>query len=320
MAVAAYREPDTAAAARRRLRPRNRKVRTYRLVPHENARQTVLELIDVVKSIGDGVLHVVGWPEALGGSDAAEHLYALNFLRESVVEHPATQVWWMPVAFRDAFMLGAPDAWSVVKLRFRLEDDEEYLELSEKIAVRVRSYLGISPTTSLTRKAAEKLVELTIPFEELSEGDAQSIGKLKGLSDLDLAVSSIPTLEPFADLPHLTRLSLSEVKVPSFAPLSQIKTLEVLEFQNTNISDLSPLSSLHKLKYIDLWGTDVKDLTPIAGLNSLVYLNLNGTQVSNILVLRELSNLAVLNIGNTPARVKPVCKLLEALPKLLILW
>lgn len=236
VAAVAYREPDTAAAARRRLRPGGRKVRTHRLVRHERARTTVFELIDAVESVGDGILHVVGWEDAFGGSDLPERLYGLNFLRESVVEHPATQVWWMPVAFRDAFMLRAPDTWSVVKLKSFLADEEEYATLSPRVAERVRSLLGLPLNTPIPRRLLVQVNRLNAPFSNLDDSDLPSLASLTRLELLGLTGTRVLNVLPIARLSTLKVLYLRHTKVSRVSPLSRLKNLRLLNLQKTLVT------------------------------------------------------------------------------------
>lgn len=269
--------------------------------------------------MGEGVLHVTGWEEAFGGANIAERIYDLNFLRESIVEHLTTQIWWMPVAFRDAFMTLAPDTWSVVKLKMFLASEAEYLELSPTIAERVRFYLRLPPSAPIPRKAAEELAFMDADFDRLDDSDVWSLTRLKGIWNLDLIGTSIPTLKPLAELPRLTELNLHELDVPSWRPLSLFKGLEALDLVQTNIKDLSPLSTLHRLRYLDLMGTKVRNLKPLAHLESLAYLDVSGTDVADVSVLRTAKSLSILNIRSTPANSKGVYSLYDALPDLLIL-
>ena len=142
--MVAYREEETALAAIARLKTRRlRRQARCRLPKGLDGRATALALVERLGRFQGEVLHVLGWEKSFGQGDVAANLYDLNFLREEVAFAPRVQVWWMPVAMRDALMRFAPDTWSVVDLRLALADEDEYVELNPIIASRVRRQLRL---------------------------------------------------------------------------------------------------------------------------------------------------------------------------------
>ncbi len=252
MAAVGYREPDTAVGARRRLRPRGRVVRTHRLVPHPDVRQTAAELTRAVEAIGDGVLHVTGWERAFGGPDFAARTGGFEFLRESVVAPPATQVWWMPLAFRDALRLRAPDAWSSVERKMLLAGDAEYVDFPAAVAAAIRTGLGLSADAPIPLRSAQEIPRFAAPSSKFDDDDLRSIHVLTGLK----------------------RLKISGTRVTDLSPLREMPLLEHLDVQETNVKDLAPLAGLRRLEWLDLYGTLVVDYSPLYRLRGLRWLDL----------------------------------------------
>ena len=342
VAAVAYREPDTAAAARRRLRPRNRRAQTFTLPAGLTGRQTAVALIEAVEANAGGVLHVVGWEDAFGGPRIGERLYDLNFLRESILEPRTAQVWWMPVAFRDAFMLLAIDTWSMVRLKPMLAYDDEYVDVPPRVAERVRSSLGLSPHAPVPRRRLAEVTEFSAYFSSLSDADLRFLANMPALSSLALEGTPIIDVSPLSALETLKRLNLRKTHVSDIAslasltnlksldidgnpisdisPLSNLQTLEELDLRGTLVTDVSPLSGLAHLKTLSLWNTPIVDVSPLAGSMGLASLDLGSTNVSDISPLVGLVTLDELNLWGSKVSLADLHRIEDALPNCDVLY
>jgi Leucine Rich repeats (2 copies) len=154
--------------------------------------------------------------------------------------------------------------------------------------------------------------------------DLREVGRLTGLTSLDLDSTSVDNLEPLRNLESLTALDLgktpfydmdqikyfpklewldlSETKTRSFEPLSGLSQLQSLDLAATEIADLSPIRSLRKLKRLNLSRTNISDVRPLKELVQLEELDLSETEISDIGALSALTKLKDLDLSETNVR------------------
>ena len=111
---------------------------------------------------------------------------------------------------------------------------------------------------------------------------------------INLSLSQISNLEPFARLTSLEWLDLGGTGVSDLAPLAELTALESLNLIETEVSDVGALAGLTGLESLGLAFTLVSDIRPIANLTALHRLDLAFTPVSCFDPLLELTALKTL--------------------------
>lgn len=93
------------------------------LPPGETGHETVLGLLEKLRSAGDSVASITDleWAFPEHGSQL-ETLAALSFRREALAALPVRQIWWMPSTLAERFVVGVPDLDSWFQLRLHLTE------------------------------------------------------------------------------------------------------------------------------------------------------------------------------------------------------
>ena len=74
--------------------------------------------------------------------------------------------------------------------------------------------------------------------------DISLIGRLTGLTRLDLHVNQVSNISPLAGLTNLTWLNLHRNKIADLSPFAGLTNLTWLDVSNNEITDLSPLDEI----------------------------------------------------------------------------
>lgn len=130
-------------------------------------------------------------------------------------------------------------------------------------------------------------------------GQAPPPSWCKLVTELDLSLSQLNSLEPLAGLVNLEKLNLDGTLISDLVPLAALTKLQTLNIRHTAVKDLSPLARSSGLQKLNLEGTQVSDLTVVAGFTDLRHLDLWHTRVTDLSPLRGLTELLSLSIGKT---------------------
>ena len=133
-----------------------------------------------------------------------------------------------------------------------------------------------------------------------SVSSVEPIAGLRQLQWLDLSYTPVSSLEPVAGLRQLEWLDLSNTPVSSLEPIADLGQLQYLHLSNTPVSSLEPVAALGQLQGLNLSDTSVSSLEPVAGLGQLEWLALSNTPVSSLEPVAGLGQLRELYLSNTP--------------------
>ena len=173
---------------------------------------------------------------------------------------------------------------------------------------------------------------LRICEQNISTEDAENIGKLVNLIELDFTWCKIYDITPFANLSNLTKLSLNASYAGDITPLSSLtnlthlylsynKTIDITPLANlTNLTnlgltyceicDITPLTNLTNLTALSLGNNKIRDITPLANLTNLTNLGLYSNEISDISTLANLTNLTLLYLfDNSIIDITPLSNL-----------
>ena len=142
---------------------------------------------------------------------------------------------------------------------------------------------------------------------------------LSNLQSLQIANSSLNSLDGIRNVSTLTSLKIANSKLGALGDLSLLSNLEYLTINNNNIGSLNSLSTLNSLILLNVSNNSISDLTPLANLRNLQTLNLANNSLENyyfttnnidILINLNKAKLSSLNIsGNNFSDTSELTKL-----------
>ena len=132
------------------------------------------------------------------------------------------------------------------------------------------------------------------------------IADIRGLSRVNLNMTSISNLTPLSALDRLQFLSIKGTAVTDISPLIGKRYLRFLHLGQTAVSDLSALQGINGIQHLSLDETQVSDISILAGLTKLRFLTLDKSKVEDLRPIRLVSQLAGSDVGglrylDTPA-------------------
>ena len=129
------------------------------LPPGEAAEETVAGLMEKLRSGIGPVVSITGiewaFPER---GNRLDTLAALSFQRETLASFPVRQIWWVPSALTERFVLGVPDLDSWFRLRLHLtEVPPRPADAGRKLEKTDRKTISVTEARSIAKPFWERL-------------------------------------------------------------------------------------------------------------------------------------------------------------------
>ncbi|WP_316233340.1 leucine-rich repeat domain-containing protein [Bradyrhizobium sp. SZCCHNPS2010] len=142
----------------------------------------------------------------------------------------------------------------------------------------------------------KKIAIAAVEFTDISE--LQGFGHLTSLTISQMPASRPGVVDPsvLSSLTNLTELNLPMTRIRTLDFAASLKKLRVLNVGQTSVGDLSPLSKIEELEKLDVRDTRVTDLSPLANNPNLRELMISGAQISSLASLTSLNNLKTVSI------------------------
>jgi Leucine-rich repeat (LRR) protein len=99
---------------------------------------------------------------------------------------------------------------------------------------------------------------------KVDQADLAELGKLVGLTNLDLSDTAVADITPLAPLVGLLTINCRNTAVASLAPALAWTEVEKLLFAGTKVADITGVDALQRLAELDLADSAVDDLAAIA--------------------------------------------------------
>ena len=140
--------------------------------------------------------------------------------------------------------------------------------------------------------------------------DLAPLGKMAGLTSVNISNTSAGDLGPLRNLNNLEELDISGTIINSLEPLKFLTRIRILKMAKTPITDISLVSGFTALEMLDISDTRIGNLEPVKDLAKLADLRLSGTKITSLKTMTSLSNLEILYLNNTQvADLAPLSKM-----------
>lgn len=135
-----------------------------------------------------------------------------------------------------------------------------------------------------------------------SISDLSPLGKLSGLTSVNISNTSVSDITALRNLNNLEELDISGTKVISLDALKYATKITMLKMAKTGITDFSLIPGFTSLEVLDLSETPVENLGIVTGLSELTDLRFSGTKVGDLAPVSGLSKLEILYFNDTPVK------------------
>lgn len=128
------------------------------LPPGEAGDETAARLIEKLRSRSGSAVSITGveWAFPERGS-RLETLAALSFQRETLASLPVRQIWWIPSARTEQFVLSVPDLDSWFRLRLHLTESPPAVDGFQALEETGRKTVSVEEARSVARRFWERL-------------------------------------------------------------------------------------------------------------------------------------------------------------------